>query len=236
MYKLKEVKNYLNNHFVSDPSISPILESQEINFISKKENFKSFIQNLAQNRTILDQIASKSYRHDNNFDKLVLVTSKEPEYRLRLHIWWPENSGYSIQPELIHNHRWNFSSFIILGAMTFETFQVTTHGSPHFKYVYIPPVDTKSYQMKHNGTEFLSSILQVNMTPGCKYAFESIGLHRVTNQGEVPVVSLMIRGASTQKDALVYSEKRIEYESAIPVTRLAPDQVKLKLERIMDFL
>src|SRR5688572_21463814 len=63
----------------------------------------------------LEQVASRSYVHANGFDKLVLLGSCAPIYKLRLHIWWPGRS----EPELdnVHNHRWDFSSSVVTGTV-----------------------------------------------------------------------------------------------------------------------
>ena len=51
----------------------------------------------------LQLVASRSYAHYNNFDKLVLVSSQKPRYDLRMHIWWPDS--HIISTENIHNHK-----------------------------------------------------------------------------------------------------------------------------------
>lgn len=69
----------------------------------------------------LEDIARRSYTHSNGFDKITLISNGKPEFKLRLHIWWPR--GRSEQnTELIHNHRWFFTSTTLCGSVQVETF------------------------------------------------------------------------------------------------------------------
>src|SRR5450631_656492 len=68
---------------------------------------------LLANEEQIRQVASMSYRHRNGFDMFVLWKSAQPEYKLRLHIWWPEYSHIKQRMEAIHNHSWDFSSTVL---------------------------------------------------------------------------------------------------------------------------
>src|SRR4051794_7248927 len=60
--------------------------------------------------------------HDNGFQKLVLYASEATELKLVLHFWPPDDSR--TDDDNIHNHRWDFSSVVLMGHLRSEVFQL----------------------------------------------------------------------------------------------------------------
>ena len=83
------------------------------------------LRNLCDDESVLDIIASRSYRHPNGFDKIVLKYHGKGLPSLRLHIWW--NATQDVND--VHNHPWDFKSSVISGAIENRVF-VTRKSKP----------------------------------------------------------------------------------------------------------
>lgn len=86
------------------------------------EKVNDLVVNLLQNPNSLTDIANRSYQHGNGFAKIVLL---DHDYKLRLHIWLDDS--YSEQN--IHNHRWDFASYILYGTLHDEIWQISSESN-----------------------------------------------------------------------------------------------------------
>jgi hypothetical protein len=78
-----------------------------------------------ENEHQLFSLTDRAYKHPNQFDKVVLVRSEdEGRWQLRLHIWRHQRQGHAD----IHNHRWDFASWVIAGRFRQECFKVVESG------------------------------------------------------------------------------------------------------------
>lgn len=81
------------------------------------------IGGILQDDVLMDEIAGRSYRHVNHFDKIVLVdTGAQLGYRLTLHAWCPPYTEKELKDELIHDHRFSFWSTILTGRLVSQNF------------------------------------------------------------------------------------------------------------------
>src|SRR5581483_12000647 len=61
-----------------------------ISSISERSRVVRILQEILLDRKMLTDIAARSYRHINHFDKIVLIGNGDPcAYRLTLHLWQP---------------------------------------------------------------------------------------------------------------------------------------------------
>ncbi|WP_328646818.1 hypothetical protein OHS58_00840 [Amycolatopsis sp. NBC_00348] len=99
--------------------------------------FVSWLAGLLTNDAKVAEIAGRSYWHPNGFAKLVLHTSAEPEFRIRLHVW-PESDVVSPGESNPHSHRWEFASHILVGTgmHMVEFTEVADGGKPFRRYRY----------------------------------------------------------------------------------------------------
>jgi hypothetical protein len=100
-------------------------------------SFASWLAELGADDAAVADIAKRSYWHPNGFAKIVLHTSVEPEFRIRLHVW-PRSTVVSAGESNPHSHRWEFASHVLTGAGTHmvEFAEVAETGKPFRRYRY----------------------------------------------------------------------------------------------------
>ena len=81
----------------------------------------------------LADVAERSYLHPNGFAKIVLKVGGG--YGIRLHVWHRQG-GEWISDANPHGHRWEFASWIVVGALHETTFAELTHGKTHLRCDY----------------------------------------------------------------------------------------------------
>lgn len=96
------------------------------------------LESLLENDQLLDEITSNSYHHVTGFTKIVLDSGpKENEYKVRLHLWWPDadKDTTKLVVEDKHVHKWNFSSRMYSGSFEDQLY-VLDDVRPAEKLVY----------------------------------------------------------------------------------------------------
>lgn len=139
--------------------------------LSRRENAKYFVEAIRDNVSTLEDIASRSYRHSNGFDKIVL-SPESSERILRMHVWYPG----AMEPDL-HNHRWSFRSVIVLGTFFHAEYLPDDSGEcwSHFKYL---PRDGKEYfDLVPHGDVRLRRRVERTLAPGSRYNLSSKQIH-----------------------------------------------------------
>ncbi len=208
----------------SDPRLSGILNVRSATQI---------VREIIDNSHVLEDLARKSYTHSNGFDKITLISNWEPEFKLRLHIWWPRKKSLQ-NTELIHNHQWFFRSTMLCGSAQVETF--TERGSGEFMYSheYFPRHDDlEKYDLRFVGRLRLAPGLMFKLVPGSTYSMGPDLYHRVLYATDVVSMTLFVRWESLQPTATVFSESVIEDEQILSVPSFTTDQLRLKLERVL---
>lgn len=161
------------------------------------------LQRILTDRDHLAEISRQSFAHPNGFDCLPLE-NRHPSYRVRLHVWWPEDT---LVTEDVHNHAWSFASRVLRGDLTFTTYRASDAGDPYFHYPWRIG-DTGTYDSQAVTTTKLAPGLNARFTENMHYAFDLNELHRVapvkTNR---PVSTLVILGAMQRDGSDVYTEK-----------------------------
>jgi hypothetical protein len=191
-------------------------------------------------REILDddralvETAARSYAHSNGFDKITLLSSREPEFKLRLHAWWPGGSRNGRNAEFIHSHRWLFRSTTLCGRAHVETFTERDGGEPVYRHEYQPRDDAREkYGLTVVGRSSLASDLMLTLTPGSTYAMGPDLLHRVIQASDAVSITLFVRWAAIHSTAAVFAESPIVDERILSVPSFTRDQLRSKLENIV---
>ena len=132
---IAQVKTALDDLF-SQRQPPPSWEEQRETVIrlGQPDLFTSLIETILSDQALLHKVASRSYIHENKFDKIVLMSSSNPDYKLRLHVWWP--SPEAPHTETIHNHQWTLSSIVLVGALHWQEFIPANAGSELLHYTY----------------------------------------------------------------------------------------------------
>jgi len=86
-------------------------------------------------------ITKNSYRHNNGFDKFVLMNGSNG-WKLRLHVWWSDS--YVSFQEDIHDHSWMFASKVLCGEIHSD------HAQLFKEYQYTSPSKTIDSQSTYN--------------------------------------------------------------------------------------
>ena len=150
----------------------------------------------------LEEIAQQSFAHPNGFDSIPLE-NRHPSYRVRLHLWWPEDT---LVTEDVHNHAWSFASRVLSGALTFKTYRPCDTGQPYFHYPWRIG-DKGTYDGTSVNTATLAVALNACFSEGMHYSFDLNELHRVAPvKTTQPVSTLVILGTMQRDGSDVYTE------------------------------
>jgi hypothetical protein len=207
----------------SDSSLTSILNA---------ESASRIISEILGDDQILGEVARRSYTHSNGFDKITLVSSREPEFKLRLHIWWPRRRDCQSR-EFVHNHRWLFRSTVLCGSAYVETFTEKDGGELMYRHEYLPRDDTlEKYELRAVGRSRVASDLMFMLAPGSTYSMGPDLLHRVLWIGDTLSVTMLVRWNSTRPTAMVFSPSEIRDERILSVPSFSRVQLRTKLERI----
>ncbi|MFE9989174.1 hypothetical protein ACFYRK_20175 [Streptomyces sp. NPDC005381] len=181
----------------------------------------------------LAETAARSYTHSNGFDKITLLSSREPEFKLRLHVWWPDGrNGWN--GEFVHSHRWLFRSTTLCGSAHVETFTVRDGGQPVYRHEYQPRDDhLERYGLKVVGRSSLVSDMMFTLTSGSTYAMGPNLLHRVTRANDAVSITMFVRWATTHPTASVFAESPILDEGILSVPSFTRDQLRSKLQDVV---
>jgi len=173
----------------------------------KKFNEGDFVHQIAENIKKDDlankNLAAKSYSHENGFAKLVIWENENSMFRLRLHFWDGSNKINSN----IHNHRFNFTSFILKGAIKNFTWILDDKGDNFSYYHYLPRLENGTYKMHKIGNAKLRISEETILTEGDVYYLSHETLHTSENWSE-NLVTLFIEDRSVLgKYAKVYTNR-----------------------------
>ncbi|MEY8746828.1 hypothetical protein AB9M62_47610 [Bacillales bacterium AN1005] len=237
MFKnLSEVRDWISHNYDDRKDIMEQIKTILEPLSGKKQVIK-LLTSLLKDDIWLEEIAQRSYTHINGFDKLVLIESKEPEYKLRLHIWWPEHFVNHI--EHIHNHPWHFSSRILTGNLRFQTFRETsaTEIAPLYHHQTFPPIPGDSgHIIKRIGTKKLDIDFDGTISAGSFYTMHKDIMHRVIKIKEETNSTLLLQGPFGEGISNLFTDQ--DYVSPEKTTLKFFDKniVKNKIERYINVL
>jgi hypothetical protein len=148
----------------------------------------------------LAEVAARSYAHDNGFVKLVLVSGREGQQALRMHVW----PAASRDEGNIHNHCWDFTSVVVKGQLDFQEFVVDEAGPIEaFHYAYDPSSDFE-YALRPFGSVPLKPAAAGCRRVGELYKMSAETLHRTWGGSVTGTVTLLVQGAHRRAHADVY--------------------------------
>jgi hypothetical protein len=214
-----------------------------IDWLGQPEQIVPIIRQILRHESVLAEVASRSYRHVNHFDKIVLVGSDDPRgYRLTLHLWDPPYSEQERDDELIHEHRFNFWSVILTGTLRSENFARTRDpgdGVLYRNYRYIPTLGrTKSFCdfYEFRGEVRLRKIEPHVWQAGDSYYLSAPQIHRVALPRESMTCSLVLRGERLREYSEVYNSTYPSADTRLAHAMFSPAQLADKLVRLLGVL
>ncbi len=147
---------------------------------------------------LLRRAADESYRHANGFDKLILA-STPLGHTLKMDVWWPEDPRGQ---EDVHNHRYDFSSHVIAGALFMEHYEACETGvvMDHLRVEMAGRTD----HLHRLDQQTVERRFAVQLPAGGTYSLHHAQLHRVTVDAGALTATLAFQGRTAQQVSDVY--------------------------------
>src|SRR5580658_188365 len=185
---------------VEDILISHHEPSVALTRLRTTASLTSLLDFLRADAAMLAVVASRSYRHRNGFDKIVLAAPSTSLLKLVLHVW---SEGGLTNSDNIHDHRWDFSSVIICGALQLEFYEQDAGGKNYSVMRYRPMPEAGSFELRPVGTTTVSSCASVTMTMGSTYRWSCDRLHRAWGLPGLVTATLLVQGPPIREDTTV---------------------------------
>jgi len=107
--------------------------------IGRPASVRSLLNSIQSSHRQLEDIARRSFRHTNHFDKIVfLENSGDASFRLALHLWRPPYTSEEVEDEQIHSHRNDFWSTVLFGELQSWEFVRSERGEQYHETLYRP--------------------------------------------------------------------------------------------------
>jgi hypothetical protein len=155
---------------------------------------------LREDAARLGVVANHSYRHRNGFDKIVLASPRGSPLKLVLHVW---PKGGLETSDNIHNHRWDFSSVVICGALRLELYEQDVRGKSYSVMQYRPTEGVGNFELHLGGIATVSARAAVTMTVGSTYSWARDHLHRAWGMSGQVTATLIVQGPPTREKTTV---------------------------------
>ena len=97
-----------------------------VRWLGQSGRLKLLLVHILASEELAAVVALQSYGHNNSFMKLVLLRTKHG-HQVRVHARWPNPDGF--KEDLAHNHRADFASYMVAGALHFDILQECAEGS-----------------------------------------------------------------------------------------------------------
>jgi hypothetical protein len=185
--------------------------------LAQPQRFAEFLDGLLTDDARLAAIASRSYRHANHFDKIVLADLGDPQgYRVTLHLWNPPYTDAEAEHERIHDHRFSFWSGILVGELISQNYERSTvEGMPIGEYQYVPEKQgaaTVSNRYRFVGETRLAERPRSVHAAGSSYHLSYDSIHGVALPRSSMTCTLVLRGPR-ERDHSSFFASSGHYES-----------------------
>lgn len=206
--------------------------------LGQPANVGRLLTSVAGDSGLLDAVASRSYRHTNHFDKIVLVDSGAClGYRLTLHLWRPPYLREEVEDEQIHDHRFSFWSRVLVGRIVFQNYARDATGALFDEYQYIPErlgAATVGNYYINVGRSPLLETGRSGSRVGEAYYLPYHRIHRVRLSRSEMCCTIVLRGPRQKNYASVFSTSR-KYDPSAN-TMYTRHQIKARLVSVLDAL
>lgn len=170
--------------------------NEELERIVRSENLVTMLDEFVEEVKKSHHQHADSYRHDNGYDKIVLFQDKETHMKMRLHIWYPSLMPNVRRPrQNVHNHRWDFSSVVLLGYVDHVTYRFaeqSEEGEEFSHYRYYARGSKEHYELEERGKTKLVYLSTERFEKDTVYSVKNSTLHRVDVPDDMSVATLII--------------------------------------------
>ena len=182
--------------------------------------------------TTCEDIASRSYLHENGFWKLVLLQDPKKRWKIQLRVWDEETCRKSTESD-VHDHRWDFYSRLLLGSAMHCTFWTEVdHGIRMNEYVYEPGSGVGQFRLRYRGSCMVRLLQQAILPCGACYTLRHEVLHRV-KPVVVPHVTFVVQLADARRQTTVLRETGGGDLPVTDPTRITPSNVQTIIARTL---
>jgi len=190
------------------------------------------IGSLVGNERELNEVASRSYYHNNGFLKVVLI-DKRPRYSVRFHIW-PEES---FQAPDVHNHSWDMTVSVLNGLYEWPIYTLnrTLEGCESldlFECRYLE--DYSGHSFHKLDKVILNQVGKLNFQQGDIIQFQKTQYHSVKKENSQPAESIAITGDSSGLSAYVITNRKISCKSIIKNSSVESSFLQDKLSSFLE--
>jgi hypothetical protein len=179
--------------------------------LGRPENVRRLLDDIEGNAERLGEIASRSFRHTNYFDKIVLIDDESAAYRLTVHLWRPPFTIEEVGDDHIHDHRCDFWSSVLFGVLNSEEFE-RSDDAPRFREVIYRPARSEQ-GVKINEYEPRDSVglrrtRVVRHSQGDTYFLPHDRIHRIAITPHEPTATILLRGPHRRDSTSLFSNTR----------------------------
>jgi hypothetical protein len=168
--------------------------------------FRHWLAELREDRAAVQDVVRRSYWHPNGFAKIVLCTSDDPEFRIRLHVW-PRSAGERLGESNPHSHRWDFASTVLAGdgLITSQFAESEDSGGSYDRYRYGTDPGNKA-GLAVDGRVRLTEHEMPVIARGRLYTCDTSVIHTVRPAGSRLTATLVVQGPQKSMSTVVYRE------------------------------
>jgi hypothetical protein len=207
-----------------------------LSLFGTEADFARVIRSVLSKPDLLCRICASSYIHANGFYKIVLLSSDERDYKLRLHVWPPRKEGRPYRRADIHDHRWDFGSLILAGSYTHEEYKPNRAGILTRKYEYVPLARDGLFNLRYLGEARLKRTFRCLMVAGTRYTLDAGVLHYVVQESEHLTATLVLRGKRSRRSTFVFSRRQKTLHQEVASTSLTTEALRSVLQSLIALL
>lgn len=222
-----------------NPQLLPAIFN-EFDYLKNPRNLQRRLAAILADPVALSQVASRSYRHSNGFDKIVLKYYDRRYPCIRLHVWGPMQSRSC--PD-IHNHPWNFAAHVIAGSLTNQVFtriqsqQNDGNNVCALEYTVTAGNPTLvGHRTSYVGEAWLAQQTDCLVSRHSTYGFSTAVLHRTLPAAQSGAATLFLQGPFLLTESSMFRSSRADYQQGvIRVDVFSPAELRERL-KAWDFL
>jgi hypothetical protein len=205
-----------------------------VNEIGRPGNLSRLLTQLMADRNRLMACAARSYHHANNFLRLVLLAGSDPSWKLRLHLWWPDEQHRARRDEHIHNHRWDFATTLLEGSYRAQEF-LPEGAMDMYRYMYFSAEGGRTFRLVPNGRGTVRQVQDTLFLQGSSYTISHRVMHRVISESDDLTATLFLQGPPCQGWTTVYADQPVntQADGGVNTGEISPERIRAELRRYL---
>jgi len=166
---------------------------------------RSLVAHLTSKVEAGKDLHSIPYRHANNFNKIPLYTDSRFGITVVLHVWRDHISSVDMDSD-IHDHRWDFSSQILIGTLRNRLYEIDKDGEEQQAWAYRSVASGSTYGLIETaGIVRIQPSSAAQFGAGSRYYQRGHLLHTAAPLA-LPTVTVVARGCPERSAATILTE------------------------------